>query len=257
MKLSQIPGKVVNKVSAEIKLALGKDPLTGIEIEKGVPLRRIGKNASWVVPKDMLDETSICYLAGAGENITFDLGLVNLFNCKSFIFDPTPRAKFHFDNLKKNISKEESTDVYSLTHYNEANISFHEIGIWDKETTIKFYAPKNPNHVSHSIVNLQKTDNYFEAKVDRLSSLMKKLNHTKIDLLKLDIEGAEYTVLDTIIEDQIDIPIICIEFDEAFNALDDQYVERIKSQLMKFKERGYIIVNVDHPGNYTLIKRSK
>ena len=40
---------------------------------------------------------------------------------------------------------------------------------------------------------------------------MEELNHNKIDLLKMDIEGAEYEVINDILEKNIDIDIILVE----------------------------------------------
>ena len=51
--------------------------------------------------------------------------------------------------------------------------------------------------VSHSVVNLQRTaaGDGFTAKVDSLASIMATQGHAAIDILKVDIEGAESTVL--------------------------------------------------------------
>ena len=46
-----------------------------------------------------------------------------------------------------------------------------------------------------------------------LKNIMQKLNHTHIDLLKLDIEGAEINVLNQMLNDNIFPKYLCIEFD--------------------------------------------
>ena len=91
-------------------------------------------------------------------------------------------------------------------------MQFHQIGIWTKNETLPFFAPKDETHVSHSISNLQETDNYFEAPVRRLPDIMKEQGHTKLDILKLDIEGAEYEVLDSLLADGLSTRILCVEF---------------------------------------------
>jgi hypothetical protein len=70
-------------------------------------------------------------------------------------------------------------------------------------------------------LNLQKTEEYLSLKVKRLSSLMKELGHPRLDLLKMDIEGAEYKVIESIIQDGIDIRVICVEYDECLSPLDE------------------------------------
>src|SRR5690606_25746429 len=47
----------------------------------------------WYVPSDLLNAQSICYCIGAGEDISFDIELINRFDCHVYTFDPTPRAQ--------------------------------------------------------------------------------------------------------------------------------------------------------------------
>lgn len=127
--------------------------------------------------------------------------------------------------------------------------------MWDHEEKLRFYTPKNPDHVSHSALNLQNTEEFFEADVDRLANIMQKNGHTHIDLLKLDIEGAEYKVVNSIIEDKLDIKILCIEYDEVGNPLDSNYKNRIKDSVTSVLEFGYSMVCAQNAGgNYTFVK---
>lgn len=218
------------------------------------------KNGGWAIPEDFLNNDSIVYMVGAGEDISFDIGIAQKYKCKVHIFDPTPRAKAHFDEvingIKKNIKTPINgslTDFYPLNGVNIENLEFFELGLWNKEEELKFYVPKNPEHVSHSLVNLQKTKDYFIAKVDRLSNIMLRLNHEYIDLLKIDIEGAEYNVIESILEDQVKIKVLCVEFDEAFHSLDNNYMVRIKDSIAKLTEHGYKVIYGDIYHNYTFI----
>src|SRR5690242_8717937 len=45
---------------------------------------------SWIVPLGLLGPASVCYLAGAGEDISFDLELVARCRCPVHLFDPVP-----------------------------------------------------------------------------------------------------------------------------------------------------------------------
>ena len=218
------------------------------------------KYGGWTIPDNYLTKDSIVYLAGAGEDISFDVGIAERYKSQVFIFDPTPRAKKHFDYLISGISKNEKvsinnseTEFYQIQKENLENLKFVELGIWDKKDELKFYVPRNPEHVSHSIVNLQKTEEYFIAKVDRLSAIMKQLNHKQIDLLKIDIEGAEYKVIDSILQDNLQISILCIEYDEAYVPLDNKYMNRIKDSVSKLLKKGYKIIESDLYHNYTFI----
>lgn len=112
---------------------------------------------------------------------------------------------------------------------------------------MKFFVPQDPTHVSHSVVNLAKTSNFFEAPCRRLSSLMRDLGHHTIDLLKLDVEGAEYEVLNSMIEDQIAPMVLCVEFDQPVP------YKKTLAMVRKLIGVGYRLVNIDG-WNYTFIR---
>ena len=53
--------------------------------------------------------------------------------------------------------------------------------------------------MSHSVLNVQRTREFFTAACLSLESLMARFGHERIDLLKLDIEGAEGPLLDAML----------------------------------------------------------
>ena len=169
-----------------------------IQPQKRNDLVRLGSDyGGWTIPSGLLHQSSVCYCVGAGEDISFDLSLISSFGCDVYTFDPTPRSIAYVTGLSEL----------------DARLHFIPVGVWNQDAFIKFYAPQNPSHVSHSIVNLQQTSDYFDAKVKRLSTLMQELGHSRIDLLKIDIEGAEYDVLIDICKEGIDVRCICVEYD--------------------------------------------
>ena len=72
---------------------------------------------------------------------------------------------------------------------------------------------------------------------------MKSFGHTSIDLLKLEIEGAEYKVIETIIEDKLDIKAILVEYDEVFHSKGFPYLFRIKKSKDLLLNNGYKLVH--------------
>ncbi|MBA1146045.1 FkbM family methyltransferase [Ectothiorhodospiraceae bacterium WFHF3C12] len=241
MKLHQIPYKVAKKTADHLFWMVGFDRISRARITRRGELREIGsKYGGWVVPADLFDERSICYCVGCGEDISFDLGLVEQFGCDVYGFDPTPRAVAHVKQVARDLSK----------------YHFHEVGLWDRKDTLKFYAPRVAEHVSHSLLNLQKTDEYITVPVDRLKHVMADLGHERLDLLKLDIEGAEYKVIESVLEDRIDIRVLCIEYDECFNPLDRHYKSRIRESVHRLMANGYALVHTQGSGNYTFIRET-
>src|SRR5690606_14731904 len=100
----------------------------------------------WSIPNGILNSVSICYLAGAGEVISFNVELVDNFGCYVHVIDPSPRAKLHFDKLLECTKKGEkfpvnhsTTEFYSLSKDNVELLHFHELGLWSESKTLKFY----------------------------------------------------------------------------------------------------------------------
>lgn len=206
-------------------------------------LEKLGTEyGGWIVPIDYINRDSVCYLAGAGEDISFDVALAKKFHCKVLIFDPTPRSKAHFEKVRDAASNgttvplNQSDKYYQLDKTCMSFIRFEEIGIWKQKDTLKFFAPKDDSHISHSISNLQQTDKYIEARVERLSEIMKENNHSFLDILKLDIEGAEFDVIDSIIGEKLMIRVLCIEF----HKIDEP--NAIQTAISKLEQYGFAVV---------------
>lgn len=241
MSAFDIVGRLCKKVRIAVFHVAGRDPITHARITSRIDLRHIGtRYGGWSVPTDLLCADSVCYCIGCGEDISFDLGLIELFRCEVFAYDPTPRAIEHV--------KAHAADN-PLYH-------FSALGLWDKADRLKFYAPSNPKHVSHSLLNLQRTSEYIEVNVERLSAIMKRNGHTRIDLLKLDIEGAEYKVLESAMTDNLVVGILCVEFDEYWNPLDDDFLTRIQDYVRRILAWGYVMIDAPGNGNYTFCRQA-
>ena len=51
------------------------------------------------------------------------------------------------------------------TPRDEPRFRFMPVGLWSEDTTLRFFAPRNPKHVSHSVVNLQRTKDVLRGAV--------------------------------------------------------------------------------------------
>ena len=198
-------------------------------------LEKIGTDyGGWIVPTRLVDETWRCYDGGVGEDVSFDLGLIERFGCSVFAFDPTPRAIAYAEPIAAG----------------EPRFRFVPVGLWSTDTTLRFYSPRNPEHVSHSVVNLQRTDEFFEADVRSIASLMDELGHSTIDLLKLDIEGAEHVVLASTLDKGLRPRVICFEVDQPVGTV--RFLRTIRTVL----KAGYDLVAVDG-WNFTFVGRDE
>jgi FkbM family methyltransferase len=143
-----------------------------------------------------LNEQSVVYSFGVGCDVSFDEALIGARGVTVHAFDPTPKSI-----------------AWLQTQALPASFLFHPWGIADFDGTARFHAPKDPTHVSHTL--LKEGDagaGSIEVPVFRLRTIMDKLGHERIDILKMDIEGAEYGVLGDVLGSGVAISQILIEF---------------------------------------------
>jgi FkbM family methyltransferase len=149
----------------------------------------------WWLPFDLVEPSWVCYSAGVGEDSSFDREIAQR-GCDVLLIDPTPRALRHVAPLVEA----------------QANVSSEACALWSEDTTVRFYPPANREHVSYSVTNRQGTDEPIEVPARTLSDIAAARGHGTIDLLKLDIEGAEYEVLDTAPLADLGVKVLCVEF---------------------------------------------
>jgi FkbM family methyltransferase len=195
-------------------------------IKKGIKCESVwyGNNyGGFYVCPSIICESSIVYSFGIGEDISFDKCIYDKHNCAVYAFDPTPKS---INWIKKQ-------SLFAKFH-------FYEFGLSDKCGWIDFYLPKNQNHVSGSITSSShlNTNDKISVRMKTLKDIMIELNHDHIDLLKMDIEGSEYVVIENILKTNIPINQILIEFHSRFSK-DGKY--KTKRAIQKLKEYGYEI----------------
>lgn len=210
----------------------------------------------WAIPIDIqLDKNSIIYSGGVGEDISFDLLLSSKYNSQIILIDPTHKAKRHFietklyfqDKEKNKFTGNIQSDYYA--NIQKLNVSFNSFtyipfGLWNINTTLKFYKQDNKNYVSQSIIDGMFTQDYDIIHTKTLRQIMEENNHTHIDVLKLDIEGAEIEVLNNMLDNNIYPTFLCIEFDLFLKHKDtDNKTQKIVNRLI---ENNYKIIHNDN-----------
>ena len=167
--------------------------------------------------------------AGLGEDASFDIELINKYNCKIISVDPTPRAIHHYNkiirnsgNKRKNIYEENgklNISSYDLTKINNKNFILIKKALYNlKNMELKFYSPFNKNHVSYSINtwqnNYKKNTGFIKVRTITIDDIINKFNIKNLEMIKLDIEGAEVEVIENMLKKKIFPNQILVEFDE-------------------------------------------
>ncbi len=149
----------------------------------------------WKVIPDLIHSESIVYSFGLGKDVSFDLGMIKNFGLTVHGFDPTPM----------------SADWIRTQDF-PSSFVFHELGIAGSNGSIDLFEPAREGFVSHSLVEQHEGQRSISVPVQRLSTIMNELNHTRVDILKMDIEGCEYDVLEDILKSDI-LPVqLLVEF---------------------------------------------
>jgi|LakMenEpi03Aug12_release.lakeMendotaPanAssembly.Ray.scaffolds.fasta_scaffold34337_2 FkbM family methyltransferase len=176
----------------------------------------------WVITENF--PLKIIYSGGVGKNISFELELIEKYNSLVYIYDPSPTGIKTINELK----------------VKPRNLLFHPIGLNKKNEVLFFSFPKNPDEGSFYAISSDKVkkENVIQFECQSISNLMKVNGHAKIDLLKIDIEGAEYGVIDDILENQLNIKQICLEFHHFFQGIPRS---KTKRYIKKLNANGYTL----------------
>lgn len=170
------------------------------KIEIAIPYTWVGSEyGGFYANLEMLSARSVVYSFGTGEDITFDEEIHRITGAKVYGFDPTPRAIAYAEKCA------------------HPWFMFTPVGIGIKDGTAQFHLPKADTYVSGSML---KTAHLKEESItvdmQTLVSIMKRNGHDHIDLLKMDIEGSEYAVLDFILQHHIPCSQLLVEFHDRF-----------------------------------------
>ena len=152
--------------------------------------------ADTVLPADWIGPGWICYCVGVGEDIVLDRHLTEAWRAPVWAFDPTPRAIAYMQTAQ----------------YDRALLHFVPAGIWSEDCVQRFHAPPNPQWVSHSITE-DHGGTWFDAQCRAIPSIMRELGHDRIDFIKLNIEGAEHVVLESMLAAGIEPAVVTLTWE--------------------------------------------
>ena len=107
--------------------------------------------------------------------------------------------------------------------------------------------------MSQSLIDGMFSNKYDIVNVDTIKNIMINNNHNTIDLLKLDIEGAENIVLEQMLNDRIYPKYLCVEFDLFIKGKDyDNSTQNIVNRLIKNDYKVLINDNLNITFEYSL-----
>jgi FkbM family methyltransferase len=168
-----------------------------------------------------------------GEDASFDVALAEM-GCEVLAIDPTPRA---VEYMKPLLARHPSL---ALAPY----------AVWTRDTDIDFFPPSDSGHVSYSATNRQHTTDPIRVPARTISSITREFGHERVDLIKLDIEGAEYQVIESLELEALGVRVLCVEYHP------DHGLRRMLAAVRSVLRRGYQIVTVNRT-DVTFIRKGE
>jgi FkbM family methyltransferase len=207
-----------------------RPPLHKAEIS--LPFRVLGTDyGGWPLLTSQTRVGTSIFSFGVGEDISFDLAAIDQFGANINAFDPTPK---------------------SLRWINEQKLPetfcFHMVGLAAEDGEVEFFAPEKDQNVSYSAQPAPNSDlaQKVSAPVKRLETLVAELGVTSPDILKMDIEGFEYAVIDDILAGAIRPQQWLIEFHHQMYKISN---ERTEEAVAKLRDGGYLLYYVSESGH--------
>lgn len=235
-----------------------------------LPIKYFGTSyGGWYISEKHLSNNLTILSAGVGEDISFDIEILNNFKSRVFFIDPTPRAILHINEVIANLGNEKKIEYdenSGLQHVDSYDLSQIQVGdfflikkaLYDKSNlNIKFYKPKNESYVSHSISNYQnqfkKNSDFIEVLTITLEDIVNKFEINEIDILKLDIEGAENQVIPNLLKRKIFPKQLLVEFDELSTSFIRPYMKAFLI-FVKLNLNSYKLIKTGNFPNFLFIR---
>lgn len=237
-----------------------------IKVDAVSGLERLGSTyGGWMIKDDATLHGSVVISCGLGEDASFDAEMANSYGAKVVVVDPTPRAVVHFHEMVARVGKgaecgyvdggKQPAQAYNLANVADGQIQLVDKALWINEQPVRFFKPDVDEHVSHSIKFDNGSDeHYIIVPTVTLASLMAGLAADKISMVKMDIEGAETEILNSIEDWGMWPDQILVEFDVLREPGPDSKND-VEAVDRKLRARGYTCASAE--GRNYLFLRNK
>jgi FkbM family methyltransferase len=187
----------------------------------------LGNLAPWTIATRGLNPDAVVYSGGVGEGIHFEEELIRRFGVKIHIFDPSPVA------------------VRTMALVNSDRLLFKPVGL--AASTAASFSIGGGTDSSTWL----KAGGSESLPCTSVAREMEMNGHDSIDLLKIDIEGFEYEVLESCMAKGIPIKQICVEFHDFFPEIPRA---KTREMIRALKSHGFDLIH-RHRHDHTFLRR--
>jgi FkbM family methyltransferase len=188
---------------------------------------------SWKYIPGLLDSGAIVYSIGVGDLIDFDLGLIDDHAVTVHAFDPTPFARDW-------VEQQALPDRFVFHPWAAAGADgtlrlFRRVSVRGKRSAVMWTADEAAGD----------TGEYIDAPAYTIETMMQKLGHEHVDLLKMDVEGAEYEILASLRRGGALPKQLLVEFHHRFPGVGKR---RTAESIANLRDLGYRISGISETG---------
>jgi FkbM family methyltransferase len=202
----------------------------GVWPECRLPLLSAGdRSGVWTICPEGIHSGRVIYSLGVGNNIAWDLEMIERFGVEVHAFDPTP-ASVNW------VRAQPLPDQFQ----------FHALGVAARDGMARFELRSEGKRFNYrSGAALGASSVMVEAPVARVSTIMKRNGHDALDVLKMDIEGSEYEVIADLLAQRIAVGQLLVEFHHTLPGVS---LSRTLDAISSLRDAGYRLFHISPRG---------
>lgn len=221
------------------KALLGREPFYWVNVLPKV-VEYGSKYGRWAVDSTRLTDETTLVSFGLGDDVTFEMELIKRYGCRVFGFDPTPRS---IKYIKESIS--------------DPRFISYPYALADKDGVLEFTLPPAcaADQTSASAVASYSTDSKrIEVPCLTLGAAQNRFGIQRIDILKLDIEGLEYKIIEQLIANGwiAQVSQLLVEFHHFLPGIRSS---QTRSAISKLRDSGFQIAWIGRTNHEYLFTR--
>jgi FkbM family methyltransferase len=195
--------------------------LNSLPLRPAPGVARVGSDyGGWNLPTGLIGEGWTCYSAGAGGDVSLDLELISRFGATVRSLEPVP----------------EFVDEAIEEAAGESRFSATQAAVATTDGPLRMQRSHDVHSRSVSSVELYETSEYVELPGRTITSLMTELGDDRIELLKLDIEGAEYELMPTLDLRRLGVQVLGVQLHHIGT------MREARAVLGQIRDQGYELV---------------
>lgn len=183
-----------------LKRLVGRDPWLSPDIR--IALDRYG---DWALRTEWLARGDVVYAIGVGKDLSIEMDLIRRQGVEVHAFDPSPESM-----------------AWVGTQELPVALHFHAFGVAELDGLLTLRARQSESGgapVMYSAVDQTRTGPVVEVECLSLATITARLGHSRVSLLKLDVEGAEYGALRSMLASGLRPSQLLVEFHHRFPGL--------------------------------------